>query len=237
MAIVYRHIRDDKNEPFYVGKGKILSRAFSKFSRNKHWQNIVEKTTYHVDIVFDNLTMEEAIQKEKEFIKLYGRIEFGGILCNLTDGGDGIEGFRCSEETKLKISKSNKGKKRSEEDRRIMSIRMTGGSLSEETKAKMVKSRTGLKRSEETKIKMANSKRCMVVSDETRIKMSKSRIGKKISEDIKKKMSDAKIGKKKSAETIEKMKVAQSNRSVEHKKKISKAKKIYWQKKKQFHNK
>ena len=30
MAVVYRHIRLDKNEPFYIGIGKNIKRAYEK---------------------------------------------------------------------------------------------------------------------------------------------------------------------------------------------------------------
>ena len=53
---LYRHIRLDKNEPFYIGIGtkrnyssfkSIYARAFEKESgRNKHWKNIINKTNY-----------------------------------------------------------------------------------------------------------------------------------------------------------------------------------------------
>ena len=108
MAVLYRHIRLDKNEPFYIGIGKNKARAYSKRSRNKHWHNITEKG-YKVEIMLDNLTWEEACEKEKEFIAIYGRLNLKlGTLCNYTDGGEGSLNCKHSEETKQKISKSKK---------------------------------------------------------------------------------------------------------------------------------
>lgn len=135
---VYRHIRKDTRKPFYIGLGKKYKkfsntmpseykRAFS-FRRSKHWKNIVNKAGYWVDIMMEDLTKEEAISKEVEFIKLYGRSDIGdGLLCNMTDGGDisgslppEIEKERrrkisiysrkrtWTEETKRKISESKK---------------------------------------------------------------------------------------------------------------------------------
>ena len=112
MAYLYRHIRLDKNEPFYIGIGKESNygRAYDKSERTSFWKNIVAKTEYRVDIVLDDLTWEEACLKEKEFIKLYGRkTSEGGRLCNLTDGGEGAFGRVLSQETKDKISKSVSG--------------------------------------------------------------------------------------------------------------------------------
>jgi len=91
MAYVYRHIRLDKNEPFYIGIATHLKRAYDKKSRkNKIWQVIVAKSDYRIEILFDDLTREEALEKEKELILLYGRITKGtGCLANMDDGGGG----------------------------------------------------------------------------------------------------------------------------------------------------
>jgi hypothetical protein len=92
MAYVYRHIRLDKNEPFYIGIGSDNSynRAYqkSKTKRSKFWHNIASKG-YDVEILMDNLTWEQACEKEKEFISIYGRKDLGqGSLVNLTNGGE-----------------------------------------------------------------------------------------------------------------------------------------------------
>ena len=94
MAYVYKHIRLDKNEIFYIGIGKYddnnFKRAYSKKSRNKLWTNIVNKHGYTVEIICENLTWNEACEKEKELIQFYGRECFNkGPLINMTDGGDG----------------------------------------------------------------------------------------------------------------------------------------------------
>lgn len=111
---MYRHIRPDTNEVFYVGIGRHQkkwkhARINCLNNRNQHWINIVNLNSgnFKSEIVFDNMTQEEACQKECEFIKLYGRSDLKqGTLCNLTDGGEG--GFNLSEETKRKISLKNK---------------------------------------------------------------------------------------------------------------------------------
>jgi hypothetical protein len=59
--------------------------------------------------MLDDLTWEQACEKEIEFIKLYGRSDLGlGSLCNLTEGGEGVIGMRHSDETKKKLSEDNK---------------------------------------------------------------------------------------------------------------------------------
>jgi len=122
MAYLYRHIRLDKNVPFYIGVGLQddleYKRAYSKKSRNVYWNNIVNTTDYEVEIIIDNISKIEAFQKEIEFIKLYKKNTEGGTLCNIADGGNGgslgddvnklrsikLKGHKLSESTKQKIA-------------------------------------------------------------------------------------------------------------------------------------
>ena len=106
MAVVYRHIRLDKNEPFYIGIAKYKYRPTSKSNRNKAWKNIVSMTDYEVEILFDDLSYDDAKIKEKEFIKLHGRRDKGlGPLVNFTDGGEGSPGRPMSNKTKEMLIK------------------------------------------------------------------------------------------------------------------------------------
>jgi hypothetical protein len=149
---VYQHIRLDKNEPFYIGIGnkKNYSRAFEikPDRRNSIWCKIFSKTDIEVEIILDNLTKSQASEKEKEFIKLYGRKDLNtGTLCNMTDGGDGIWNCIRSEETKEKLRQQKLGDKNP----------MFGKSQSEETLLKRINSLTGQKRSDETRRKQSLS--------------------------------------------------------------------------------
>lgn len=147
---VYRHIRLDKNQPFYIGIGnkKDYARAyeFKKDKRNIVWNRIYSKTKIEVEILFDNLTKFQASDKEKEFIKLYGRKDLNtGILCNMTDGGDGILNAIVSEETRQKLRIKNSGSNNG----------CYGISPSAETIEKRRKKLIGQKRSDKTKIKQS----------------------------------------------------------------------------------
>lgn len=103
---LYRHIRLDKDEPFYIGIGtkspsklynKVFRRAFEKKRRNKFWFYITNKTEYDIEILLESDAYSFIKQKEIEFIKLYGRKDLGlGTLVNLTDGGEGICGYKHS---------------------------------------------------------------------------------------------------------------------------------------------
>ncbi len=119
MAYIYKHIRLDTNEVFYVGIGvqDEFKRAFTKQKRNKFWHNIVNKTSYTIVIVEDNLSWEEACLREKELIIQYGRRDLSnGTLVNMTDGGDGTINVKHTNEwyDKQKMNNNKKGKKISE---------------------------------------------------------------------------------------------------------------------------
>jgi len=147
MAIVYQHRRLDTNEIFYIGieldtnkRKAIGKRAFVKYHRSKYWDNIVNKTDYSIEILFNDLTNEESKEIEKYLIKFYGRRDLGlGSLVNLTDGGDGcvnliisdyhknqirknLKNIPRTKKVKDKISNSNKGKIRTLEHRKKYSI-------------------------------------------------------------------------------------------------------------------
>ena len=149
---VYRHIRLDKNEPFYIGIGnkKNYARAYQirPDRRNSIWYKIFLKTEIKIEIILDGLTKTQASAKEQDFIKLYGRIDLGsGVLCNMTDGGDGVWNCLRSDETKEKIRQSKIGDKNPN----------FGKTPSKETLLKRIEALTGQKRSEEVKHKQSLS--------------------------------------------------------------------------------
>ena len=115
MALVYSHTRLDTNEIFYIGieldSNNPGIRPKTKSRRSKFWKNIINKTNYSIDIIYNNLENQEAKELEIFLIKLYGRRDLGlGNLTNLTNGGDGALGKITSSDVKLKISKSLLGK-------------------------------------------------------------------------------------------------------------------------------
>jgi hypothetical protein len=110
MAIVYKHIRLDTNEVFYIGIGSRKRRAYSDYKRSKHWHSVVNKVGYKVELLHEDIDWEKACEIEQELIKLYGRKDLGlGTLVNMTDGGDGRFGTTASEETRHKMSQSHIG--------------------------------------------------------------------------------------------------------------------------------
>ena len=116
MAIVYKHIRLDTKEVFYIGIGTKKRRAYSQYKRSKHWHSVVKKSGHTVELLHEDIDWDTACEIEKELIKLYGRKDLGlGTLVNMTDGGDGRFGAKASDETKKKMSLAKKGKKLTQE--------------------------------------------------------------------------------------------------------------------------
>lgn len=96
---LYRHIRLDKNEVFYVGVGtksihkfrtftNEFKRAHSIKDRSKWWKRIYNKTEILIEILIESNDYDFIERKEIEFIALYGRKDKSlGTLVNMTDGG------------------------------------------------------------------------------------------------------------------------------------------------------
>lgn len=114
---LYSHTRLDTDKIFYIGIGTknkndlksiynsiIYRRAYAKSGRNNIWKCIVNKTNYKISILLESNDYEYIKQKEIELISLYKRRNSGGILCNLTDGGDGSLGYKMTEDQKKKLS-------------------------------------------------------------------------------------------------------------------------------------
>lgn len=266
---LYRHIRPDTNQPFYIGIGskkesKSLKVEFKRAfefdpdKRSQFWYRIFEKCNKQIDveIIYETDSWDCAKEKEKEFIRLYGRRDLGkGHLVNMTDGGDGTLGSIPSEKTRKQISDANKGKSRGKgrkatpEARANMSKAQKGNhsalgvKRSEETKRKMSLSQKGKPKkngkgkgwhhSDETKLKISVSnkgKQHKPHSEETKLKISKSSTGRKQTEATKQKMSKAKTGIPLSPEHIEKIRILKTGTkaSPETRLKMSESGKKAW---------
>jgi len=131
---VYEHWRLDRDECFYVGKGR-AGRAYSMKNRNRHHQAIVAKlsrigSAFDVKMVAVGLTEVDAFALEIERIVFWR--EAGVDLTNMTSGGEGVSGFHHSEETKAVWSAQRKGRVVPEEGRLKRSSTMKGVPKSKE---------------------------------------------------------------------------------------------------------
>jgi NUMOD3 motif len=101
MYYIYAYLRQD-GTPYYIGKGK------GKRLYHPHGGRL-PKDRECIVIMETNLSEIGALALERFYIRWYGRKDLGtGILRNLTDGGEGISGFKHNEETKRKIGDSNR---------------------------------------------------------------------------------------------------------------------------------
>ena len=111
--VVYRHIFT--NGKSYIGITCVKPyyyrwRAGSSYKSQPKMYNAILKYGWdniQHEILFDDLSQEEANLKEQEMIEKYNSIDNG---YNVSIGGGGTYGIPCSDETKKKISEANKGK-------------------------------------------------------------------------------------------------------------------------------
>lgn len=144
---VYFHRKETDNEIFYVGKGK-GKRAYIKNGRNSYWKNVFDKHGLVVEIHKSGLTEQEALDLEVLLIKELS--EKGCKLCNLTDGGEGLSGYKFSEEGKQKISENSKRFVQENREANLKSI-----------------------------AKAIEAKKNMIITEEIRERMAKAQLGKK----------------------------------------------------------
>jgi hypothetical protein len=216
-----------KYSPYYVGKGS-KNRAYCRYGR----QCPAPKDRNFVVFVQEGLTEEDAFNLEKYCVALYGRIDNGtGILRNMTDGGDGISGYKHLPETikkfrnaaknrpsswtgkkhslqaKIKMSQSAKGRKLTEETRRKISDKHRGRKMSEEARQKLIEFRMGQKHSDETRQKISQNRKGKATGKNNSQWGKKGELspnwGRVASEDTRRKISEAKKGKSTGPQTQE----------------------------------
>ena len=168
MYIVYQH-KNKINNKIYIG---ITSRTPQErwgkqgcnYKTSPYFYNAIQKygwDNFEHNILYTNLTKEEACQKEQELIAQFNSInrEFG---YNSTSGG---ETFVMNEETKQKISKALRGNKNN-----------LGHPCSEEKKKKISEAQKGRQFTEEHKKKLSEAakKRHVPCSEEKKKKLSQN---------------------------------------------------------------
>jgi len=182
---VYQLRNPVTDEVFYVGKG-IKNRLYSheryvinnnRRDKNpllfKTIQNILKGgNRVHCLKIKENLTEQEAMIFEIEEILKYGRLNnHTGVLCNMTDGGGGMSGYKHKESTKQYMRQLHSGIRNpfygQHHDYQTLQ-RLSFAALGNNHAR-------GLVHSPETKKRLSFLNHGKVVSDETRHKMSQSR--------------------------------------------------------------
>jgi len=172
----YLHCRPD-GTPFYVGKGS-GNRAYEFHRRSRHHNSIVAKhgrENIVIKFTKTDLREREAFELEKDQIECLR--EFGYELCNHTNGGEGIAGFKASLELRQKLSTLrrgrvpwNKGVPCSIETRAKLSAINKGKQLSAETRAKV--SANSASRRPEVRAKLSLAGMGHIPPKEVRLKIS-----------------------------------------------------------------
>ena len=106
MYYTYAYLRED-GTPYYIGKGKgqRINQPHGKPCNRPPLDRRIKLKT--------NLTEEEAFKHEVYMIVIFGRKDLGtGILYNKSNGGEGNSGLIMSQESREKMSKAGKGKKK-----------------------------------------------------------------------------------------------------------------------------
>lgn len=136
----YAHYRNDTGQVFYIGKG-VGSRAWDKTARSSWWTRICEKHGRKVQVLARWGTAEEALDHEMFLIKVFR--ELGHPLCNFTNGGEGMVGYKPSAATREKQAAAKRGRKLSLEHRQKISASNKGRQFSDETRKKISESQKG----------------------------------------------------------------------------------------------
>lgn len=216
---VYEHRRLDTGAVFYVGKGS-GGRLKVTQHRSPHWNNVASKAGWSARIVFRSEDEELVLLVEQELIRKR-RME-GTALVNLTDGGEGMSGYKFPKEVIDRRSASQRGQKRP-----AISTALRGLPKSPEHRAKLAESHRGMKASHQTRIRMSETRKGRASpmlgkfhslesrqrissavsgernpfhgnrhSIETKRRLSELNLGKKLSEETRQRMSETRRGEK-----------------------------------------
>lgn len=178
----YAYLREDRT-PYYIGKGE-GKRAYLR-------HRVSVPPIERILILKRNLTEKEAIKHEIYMIAAFGRKDDGtGILRNLTNGGEGISGFKHSKETKIKIANASRNRTHTEETKNKLSKLNIGKKLSEETKQKIREKRALQEFTEEHKRKIRKALTGKKRPPEVIEKIKKGRTGIKHTEEAKQKIKE-----------------------------------------------
>lgn len=127
------HIHDALANSDASDKTRILHNAIRKYGPEN----------FDVIVLEDNISDNQAEEKEKYYIDLYNTFYTSNIGYNMTRGGGGVVAYRHTPESRKKISEKLKGHKFSESRNKKIKDAMTGREYKQEWKDALSKSRKG----------------------------------------------------------------------------------------------
>lgn len=172
MIYIGQH-KSEKYDNKYYGSGKYFLRAFKKLGKDNFMNSVLCWCS----------DKEELDEQEKFFIWLYNSTD-NNVGYNITKGGPfgHLSGYtkKDSDEVRRKMSLAKKGKRHSDEWKRLASDRMSG---SRNHRFGKPGTNLGKKFTEEHINKIANSNRGSKRTDEQRKRISDAHKGQKISDE------------------------------------------------------
>lgn len=184
-----------KTYTIYKATNKINGKSYVGFDgswpnrKRQHERSSTRGSNFHFHCAlrfygFENFEWEIVFQStdknythkimEPFFISIFNTLVEG---YNMTEGGDGILGFKHSEEAILKIKEKRKTQIFTEEHRRKISLALSQRTISDTTREKLSNAKKKENLSEETLKKLSESQKGKKMSDEARLKMSIAKKG------------------------------------------------------------
>lgn len=163
--------------------------------------------SFEWSVLIDDLEDEELSHLEITLIRNRKTLYPNGY--NMTEGG---EGGRHCQETRDRIGRLQKGRKRTTQEIEKMRASLKGKKHSDVTKDKIRKALAGRQVSEETRRKIGLGRTGILHTPESKAKMGLAQKGKKRSEAFKKRVSEVHTGRKDSPETTQRRIEGQRNR-------------------------
>ncbi len=149
---VYQLRAENESLPFYIGKGtgkrKYLHCTAHRLKNQSYKNNkikncLLKGVKIKIETLYESECEQSCLEMEMFLIEMYGRKDIKtGILCNHTNGGEGVSGriFKHTQESKNKLSIAHTGLKlppRTEESKRKQSLAQTGIKFTEKRKLQM----------------------------------------------------------------------------------------------------
>lgn len=185
MVYIYALCDPDTGEIRYVGQTTDIERRYKQHLQvigkpntyRKSWiQSLLKQGKEPVMRILEEATDDAWIEREKWWINEMRRQ--GARLTNLTNGGDGVNGLKHTEEARRKMSEKAKGRAISHATRQKLSLIHKARMSTIESRQWVSQVHKGRKRSPETRKKQSEVRMGMKFSESHVANMSRVRKGK-----------------------------------------------------------